>query len=96
VGSRHALIAPSTTATLAFAASVDFHPRARPCMRPWVEANGYGGPTPGVTTPWSWANSSPSFYGSFTYPCRAFHRKYFSKAISAAWDCGAGIINPRL
>jgi hypothetical protein len=44
VGSRHALIAPSTTATLAFAASVDVHPRARPCMRPWVEANGYGGP----------------------------------------------------
>ncbi len=45
------------------------------------------------------ANSRVSLeggYGSLTYPCRAFHRKYFSKAILAAWDCGPGIITPRL
>src|SRR6266536_2739075 len=35
-------------------------------------------------------------YGSFTYPWRAFHRKYFSNAILAAWDCGPGIITPCL
>src|SRR6266705_4815966 len=35
-------------------------------------------------------------YGRFTYPCRAFDRKYFSKAILAACDCGPGIITPCL
>src|SRR6266498_1200684 len=38
----------------------------------------------------------PEPYGSFTYPCRIFHKKYFSKAILAAWDCGPGIITPCL